>query len=125
MRKSFLIAVMIFMASMIITNVNTAGAQSFDCGMAHTKDENAVCADPYLRKLDEIMSRLYGDLKHYLKARRKQDRGWAEHWETRLLEGQRGLVSSRAECDGDSACIAKVYENHNLNLMRMWRDILR
>ena len=124
MRKSFLIAVMIFMASMIIRNAHMARAQSFDCGMAHTKDQNAVCADPYLRKLDAIEAYLHADLKHYLKARRKQDRGWAEHWETRLLEGQRGFIRSRAECDGDPACIAKVYENHNLNLMRMWRDIL-
>ncbi len=125
MGKAHTIAAVAVMMASCALDTKATGAQSFDCGMAHTKDQSVVCADPYLRKLDAIEATLHADLKQYLKARRKQDREWAEHWETRLLEGERGFVGSRAECDGDPACITKVYENHNLNLMRMWRDILR
>ena len=127
MRKTFMAASwkLAFGLLVMAPLLQTAQAQEIHCDKAETPDIKTVCHDPYLRKLEAIRAALHADLAGYLKQRRKEKPGWAEHWETRLFESERGFARSRSECGADPACIATLYENHNRNLMRLWRDILR
>ena len=102
-----------------VAQPGTAGAQSFSCEMAHTKDEEAVCRSHWLQRLDRIMAEQYRALKKYA---RQHD---AAKWKRRLAQGQQGFVAARAECGENVDCIGKVYENRIGELVHMWKEMAR
>ena len=117
-------------AALALTLVAPAGAgavavKSFSCEMAHTADEKAVCRSPWLRRLDSIMADQYAALKAYLRRRRPARPDWAARWEGRLRDGQRVFVAARARCAAQEACIGALYEQRIMELVRLWRELLR
>jgi uncharacterized protein len=67
-------------------------AASFDCSKAKTKTEKAICDDPMLSVLDEVMAKVYSEaLKTSGRdAIKKRQRKW--------------LKELLAPCKGDQAC---------------------
>ena len=56
---SKLLAVTLFLSSFWSLNVHAA---SFDCNKATTETEKAICADPELSALDELIAKVYFSL---------------------------------------------------------------
>ena len=75
---------------------SVAKAASFDCNKAATETEIAICADPELSALDELMGRLWAS----------QER---EPHEVKL---QANWLARRNACEGRTSCIAFNYNTH-------------
>jgi len=73
-----------------------AKAASFDCNKAATETEIAICAEPELSALDELMGRLWAS----------QER---EPHEVKL---QANWLARRNACEGRTSCIAFNYNTH-------------
>ena len=102
-----------------------AGARSFSCEMAHTKDEEAVCHSRWLEQLDTIMAAQYLALKKYARLQRTARPDDVVKWKRELAHGQQGFVAARAECGADEDCIGKVYERRIGELVHMWKEMMR
>ena len=73
-----------------------AKAASFDCNKATTETEIAICADPELSALDELMGATWASQKR-------------EPYEVKL---QTNWLAKRNSCEGDVSCIAFNYNIH-------------
>jgi uncharacterized protein len=74
----------------------SAGGPSFDCARATSADEQAICANPHLARLDRLMSGAYA--------------AFAPEFGDKRAIGK-GLLQDRRACGGDEACIAAVQVN--------------
>jgi uncharacterized protein len=74
-----------------------AHAASFDCTRAATPDERAVCSDPQLSELDELIARVYGEAKTATPG----DQG--------LVAYARAFLNDRRVCQADRSCILGSY----------------
>ena len=70
---------------------------SFDCGKATLPDEKAICADPLLAAMDQLIADAY--------------RNFEPAFDTDKKTIARGLVADRHACGDDRACIAAVLVN--------------
>ena len=113
------------LGAVLMAGVGDAPAQSFSCGMAHTKDEEAVCHSRWLRRLDIIMADQYQALKKYARLQRAVRPEAARKWGDRLAQGQQAFVAARANCGADVDCIGKVYERRIGELVGMWKEMMR
>ena len=78
-----------------------ANAQSFNCGNARHADEQVICKDPYLSKLDEQLSGAFANAFDKLPSRAQKE----------LADDEDDWVASRHQCGADSRCIAEEYRN--------------
>ena len=80
-------------------------AASFDCDKAATETEIAICADPELSALDELMSNLY------IQALKYND--WYYPVENRddseLIDTQRLAIMSQIQCGRSTTCLLEFY----------------
>ncbi len=90
-------------AVLLVLAVAGGGAQaapdprpSFDCAKASSPDEQAICANPYLARLDVLMSEAYGAFT-------------PEFGDKRTIG--KWLLQDRSACGADEACIAAVQVN--------------
>ena len=74
-------------------------AQSFNCRLARSPDEVAICQDAELSQLDEQMSSLYFSVRN-----RESNRGSAE-----LEHEQVDWLASRRVCGRDFRCLRAAY----------------
>jgi uncharacterized protein len=86
----------------------SAYAASFDCARAATPDERAVCADPRLSELDDMLSRANAQ------ARANTDRADAAN----LATVARGILADRRLCGTASGCLLAVYVGGLQNYQR-------
>lgn len=75
-------------------------AQAFDCAKASTKVERAICADPALKDLDDIMSAAYGEVRSASSASERKMLALAQ---------KRWLAARESQCIAedklDTACV--------------------
>jgi uncharacterized protein len=69
---------------------------SFDCSRAASADERAICANPYLSRIDVLMSKAYAR--------------FTPEFGNKQAIGKR-LLADRHACGSDAACIAAVQVN--------------
>ena len=124
LRNRMTVLALVMMAGVALA-AGPARAQSFSCEMAHTKDEEAVCHSPWLRRLDAIMAEQYRALKKYARQMRKARPEEARKWRRRLAQGQQAFVAARAACGADADCIGGIYEKRIGALVHMWREMMR
>ena len=81
-------------------------AASFDCNKATTETEKAICADPELSALDELM--FFG----YKQALRSNDwkRSEEEKDDGDLINSQRSAIETQIKCGADIKCLGDFYE---------------
>jgi uncharacterized protein len=91
-------------------------AASFNCRRAATADEVAICSDPLLSELDEIMADFYVRLRHYS---REFDN--AMGLQARLRGQARDFLKNRAACGANTSCLEDAYRQRILQLLDMWR----
>ena len=110
LRKAFIFSTL---AAVVLMNT-PAMAQSFNCRYAKSPDEMAICHNPKLGRLDEIMARNYFRLANRL--RRDSD------FETldRFKQNQRAFLQRRRLCGYASGCLRRVYRRRIGNI----RDVL-
>jgi uncharacterized protein len=93
--------VMFFLCALIAIFIipSVIFAASFDCSKANTKTEKAICDDPMLSKLDEVMAAVYNEAlkRNASDFIKKEQREW--------------LKDTLDPCRGDKECIQKAYEN--------------
>src|SRR5260370_31967430 len=78
-----------------------AGAQSFDCRTARTTDEQTICQDPELARLDQQLATLYHrDIGNLAEEQREQ----FQRHETYFL-------NARRRCGENSHCLGASYRN--------------
>ena len=73
-----------------------ASGPSFDCSKAASADEQAICANPYLARLDVLVARAYANFS-------------PEFGDKRAIG--KWLLQDRNACGADEACIAAVEVN--------------
>ncbi len=125
MYRPLLHAIFLLLLAVRITAPLPVTAQTFACEMSHTPDQHTVCADRYLRKLDMILADQQSDLRHYIRELKKTSPERARAVSRRLTDQQRQLIASRAQCDEDAACIARVYETAIAGTLTLWKTLLR
>ena len=91
-------------------------AAGFDCRKARAADEVAVCADPLLSELDEIMADFYRRLRHYT-----QNFDNAMGLQGQLVGEARAFLKRRAACGADAACLQRAYRARIRELLAHWR----
>ncbi len=96
-----------------------ATAQSFDCTRARTPDEKAVCADPLLSVLDEIMTDFYRRLRDY--AGRFDN---AMGLQAQLVDEARAFLKTRARCGTDRDCLEQAYRARIRQLLAWWQQAM-
>jgi uncharacterized protein len=74
-----------------------AHAASFDCAKAATPDEHAVCSDPQLSQLDELVAKAYAEAKA------------ATPGDQSVVAAARGFLKDRRACDADRSCLLANY----------------
>ena len=84
-----------------LTVAAAANAQSFNCRGVHHADEQVICKDPYLSKLDEQLSGAFAKVFDKLPPRAQKE----------LADDEDDWVASRHQCGADSRCIAEEYRN--------------
>lgn len=72
---------------------------SFDCGMAETFDEIAICADPFLGELDRRLNAIYNVVRQ----------NGSEESRRQTQVAQRDWLLARRQCGNDVACITESY----------------
>lgn len=112
-----LIKILFVVATVSMTCVGQSVAASFDCGKASTDTEKAICADPQLSKLDDVLAELYQmkrsinfsseelsmmtdmfNFPGFLSSQtRKEQVGWIEN--------------IQKKCYGDTNCLVHAYLN--------------
>ncbi len=70
---------------------------SFDCAKAASADELAICANPYLARIDVLVARAYADFVPEFGSSKRAIGKW--------------LLDDRYTCGSDAACIAAVQVN--------------
>ena len=110
-----LICALIAMALFAGPGAGVAWAASFDCRKARTADEVAVCSDPLLSELDEIMADFYRRLRHYT-----QNFDNAMGLQAQLVDEARDFLRRRADCGDDRDCLEQAYRTRILELLRRW-----
>ncbi len=103
----------------VVASAGAAQAASFDCCKARTADEVAVCADPLLSELDEIMADFYWRLRRYT---RNFDN--AMGLQAQLVDEARDFLRRRADCGGDPDCLEQAYRTRILELLRWWETAM-
>ena len=88
----------ILIALSISLIVEPAAAASFDCDKARTRIEKAVCADPGLSRLDELLGRFYQGARQQL----------AENASCLEADQRRWLRAVRDPC-ASAGCLRKAY----------------
>ena len=86
-----------------------AHAASFDCARAGSPDEHAVCSDPQLSQLDEIVARAFGEAKLAMP-------GDGEGSPTAYA---RAFLKERRACAADRSCIFGTY----VAVLTTYRDL--
>jgi uncharacterized protein len=76
-----------------------AHAASFDCARAATPDERAVCSDPQLSELDEVVARAFGQAKLASPADQQGP----------VVEYAHAFLKDRRACAADRSCIFGTY----------------
>ena len=107
-----------FMSALVLAVaalVGAANAASFDCRKARTPDEVAVCADPLLSELDEIMADFYRRFRHYT-----ENFDNAMGLQAQLVDEARDFLRRRAACGSDVRCLEEVYRQRIRQLLRRW-----
>ena len=94
-------------------------AASFDCRKARTADEVAVCSDPLLSELDEIMADFYRKLRHYT-----ENFDNAMGLQYRFVKEARAFLRRRAKCGGNRTCLERAYRRRILELLRHWKTAM-
>ena len=113
--KGKLVSRGLLMALVMGAGLNAAQAASFDCRKARTADEVAVCSDPLLSELDDIMADFYRRLRHYT-----QNFDNAMGLQAQLVDEARDFLRRRADCGGDRACLEQAYRTRIMELLRRW-----
>jgi uncharacterized protein len=88
---------LIGVASLLV--IQSAHAQSFNCGNARTPDEIAICEDGRLSRLDERLSRRFYRIRNSLYGPERARLDWTQ---SRWLD-------ARHRCGYDRGCIAATY----------------
>ncbi|WP_338664372.1 hypothetical protein VQH23_04230 [Pararoseomonas sp. SCSIO 73927] len=78
---------------------SAARAASFDCARAAAPDERAVCADPRLSELDDLLGQ----------ANRQARAGVTPEEAPRMAVVARGILADRRECGARRGCLLAVY----------------
>jgi len=79
-------------------------AASFNCAKASSKNEKAICSDPELSNLDEILADIYRETRRSVS-------------DAKRLKGEQiNWIKSVATCDGNVDCLISAYENRILVL---------
>tara|TARA_R110000868_G_scaffold133262_2_gene344776 strand:+ start:204 stop:1286 length:1083 start_codon:yes stop_codon:yes gene_type:complete len=88
-------------------------AASFDCAKATTETEIAICSDPELSALDELMSKLYSQ------ALRSNDWRYSEEDkdDSELIASQRLAIRSQTQCDRNKFCLLKFYRSRITDIL--------
>ena len=82
-----------------LSTASLSHAASFNCTKASTKNEIAICSDPELSTLDEVMAATY-----------KQTRGVVPD-ANKLKNEQINWIKSIATCDGNTSCLIGAYRD--------------
>lgn len=82
-----------------LSTASLSHAASFNCTKASTKNEIAICSDPELSTLDEVMAATY-----------KQTRGVVPD-ANKLKNEQINWIKSIATCDGNTNCLIGAYRD--------------
>lgn len=83
--------------------LQSAQAQSFDCGKVQSDLESAICSTPELARMDTEVAILYRTLATAAET--------APDFKKELQEEQRVWLHSRREdCGGDVDCLEKLYK---------------
>ena len=108
------VAAMMFLV-LLLAGMQQAAAQSFDCRRAVTPDEIAICSNPLLGELDEIMADFYRRLRHYTK---NYDN--AMGLQAQLRDEARTFLRLRATCGTDEQCLEQAYRARIHQLLQHW-----
>jgi len=106
----------LFLLFMMLLPADVVQAAGFDCRKARTADEVAVCTDPLLSELDEIMTVFYQRLRHYT---RNFDN--AMGLQARLRNEARAFLKRRVACGADAACLHRAYRARIRELLAHWQ----
>ena len=92
---------------------SVGNAASFDCNKATTETEIAICSDPELSALDELMSKLYSQ------ALRSNDWRYPEEDkdDSELIASQRLAIRSQTQCDRNKDCLFKFYRSRIFEIL--------
>ena len=104
---------------LVVSLAGAAQAASFDCRKARTADEVAVCSDPLLSELDDIMADFYRRLRHYT-----QNFDNAMGLQAQLVDEARDFLRRRADCGDDRTCLEQAYCTRILELLRRWETAM-
>ncbi len=115
MRGVLRVFVVFGVVATLLAGAGAAEAASYDCRKARTADEVAVCADPLLSELDDIMADFYRRLRHYT-----QNFDNAMGLQAQLVDEARDFLRRRADCGGDRTCLEQAYRTRILELLRRW-----
>jgi uncharacterized protein len=77
-----------------------AHAASFDCSKAAAPDERAVCADPRLSEMDDLISGAFNEVKQTSNSQDEQ---------TMFVGFARNFLKDRRACGADRSCILASY----------------
>lgn len=96
-----------------------AKAASFDCNKATTETEIAICSDPELSALDELMSKLYSQ------ALRSNDWRYSEEDkdDSKLIASQRLAIRSQTQCDRNKDCLFKFYRSRIADILTTYLEL--
>ena len=88
-------------------------AASFDCNKATTETEIAICNEPDLSALDDLMSRVYSQ------ALRSNDWRYFDEDkdDSELINSQRLAIKSQIQCGGNNACLLKFYRSRIFEIL--------
>src|SRR5207302_4807440 len=78
-----------------------AGAQGFDCRAARLPDEQTICQDPELAKLDQQLATVY----------RRDGGNLAEEQRDQFQRHETYFLNARRRCGDNSHCIGTSYRN--------------
>lgn len=96
----------------LLPNFSVFGA-SFNCSKASTKTEKAICADPDLSALDDMIAIVWENYKEKLNSTFPiRDGSLTEHpviIPEQAIEQQRIWVSETRACEGKYSCIFDSY----------------
>ena len=103
------------LVSLVFTlgTTNFSHAASFNCAKATTETEIAICNDPDLSALDELMSKLYSQ------ALRSNDWRYFDEDkdDSELINSQRLAIKSQIQCGRNNACLLKFYRSRIFEIL--------
>jgi uncharacterized protein len=99
---------------------SAARAQDFDCRTAASGAETTICGSATLRKLDDQMADLYGQLWGLL-----GNPMFDDSYRIGVRGYQREFLASREECGADAKCLTKLYQRRNLGLIHTIQSVNR